>query len=393
MSTQAWAAVAGARRASGPMRTVDLLSVVLRSAAGCWLLLRICRPAAVAAGSHARARCSVVVPARNEARTLPVLLASLEPQLRPGDEVVVVDDHSDDGTAEVAVGPSTRVVAAPSLPEGWTGKNWACWTGARRAENDVLVFLDADTVLEEGGLDRLVEAQRRAGGLVSVQPFHMVRRPYERLSAFFNVVSMMGVDAFTPLGSARPPRGAFGPALITSRHEYHEVGGHAAVRGEVLDDMALARSWLDADRPLTVLGGRGTVRFRMYPDGLRHLVEGWSKNVAGGAVRIRLSTLALIVAWVSVCIQAAYWLLRLPFAAEVDAGDVRLGVFAYGVVVAQLVWMFRRIGSFGVLTALLYPVALAFFLGLFCRSAAITALRGRVTWKGREIATRERPAA
>jgi len=355
--------------------------------------MRIVRPSLVAPDAPTRRRCSVVVPARNEARTLPLLLASLEPQLAPGDEVILVDDHSEDGTADVPLGPATRMVAAPPLPDGWTGKNWACWTGAQRATEQVLVFLDADTVLEPGGLDRLVDAHRRRGGLVSVQPFHVTEQPYERLSAFFNVVSMMGVDAFTPFGSRRPPRGAFGPALITSSEQYHQLGGHAAVRDELLDDMALARSWLQGGRPLTVLGGRGTIRFRMYPDGIGHLVEGWGKNVAGGAVRIRLTTLALIVAWVSVCLSSAYGLLRLPFDSSATAADVQLAVFAYALVVAQLWWMLRRLGRFGVATAVLFPLPLAFFVGLFCRSATFTAVRGRVTWKGREVATRERPAA
>lgn len=374
------------------MRTLDLLSLLLRSAAGCWLLARIPRPAPVAAGA-ARDSCTVVVPARNEARTLPTLLASLEDQLEPGDEVLVVDDGSDDGTGAVTCSASVRIVAAPPLPEGWAGKCWACWNGARQAQGRTLVFLDADTELEPGGLGRLLGAAPPDGGLLSVQPFHLVPRPYERLSAFFNVISMMGVDAFTPLGARRQPRGAFGPAMVVDREAYLALGGHAAVRGALLDDVALARRWGDAGRRVSVLGGRGTIRFRMYPDGLGHLVEGWSKNLAGGAAGTRLTTLLLIVAWVSVCIQAAWWLLRLPFDASAAAGDLQLGVVAYAAVVAQLAWMLRRIGSFGLATAALFPVPLVFFLGLFCRSAALTAVRGRVTWKGREVSTRRRPAA
>jgi 4,4'-diaponeurosporenoate glycosyltransferase len=370
------------------MRT-DLLLFAIGWLGGWWTLARMGRPGAAA--TTTRPACSVVVPARNEVHTLPVLLASLEPQLQPGDEVLVVDDHSDDGTASSALGAATRMLAAPALPDGWAGKCWACWTGAQHTTNDVLVFLDADTQVEPGGVERLLGEHGRRGGLVSVQPYHLVPQAYERLSCFFNVVSMMGVDAFTPVGNRRPPRGAFGATLVVDRDEYFDLGGHAAIRGEVLDDMALARSWSDAGRPLTVLAGRGTVRFRMYPDGLAHLVEGWSKNVAGGAARIRPSTLLLTFLWVAACLSAVWWVVRAPFSPA--EGEVALAALAYGLVVGQLWWMLRRIGSFGLSTALLFPLPLAFFLVVFTRSTLLTAVRGRVTWKGREIATRGRHAA
>lgn len=372
------------------MRTLDLLSILLRLGAGAWLVARIVRPAAARVGHRP---CAIVVPARNEARTLPALLGSLVDQLGPDDELLVVDDHSDDATAAVAAAAGAVVVPAPPLPGGWVGKSWACWTGVRRTSCDLLVFLDADTALEPGGLDRLVAAHAERGGLVSVQPFHTVPRPYERLSAFFNVVSMMGSDAFTPLGARRPPTGAFGPALLVERSVYLDVGGHAAIADELLDDVALAQAHERAGHAVTVLGGRGTIRFRMYPDGVRHLVEGWSKNMAGGAARTRLSTLVLITAWVSLCINAAWWLGRLPLDTSASTADVQLGVVAYAAVAAQLWWVFRRIGTFGPATAVLFPVPLVFFLLVFCRSIVRTALRGSVEWKGRQIATRERPAA
>lgn len=370
----------------------DLLLFLVGWVAGWWLLAQMPRPR-VLVGRPGRdldaAPCSIVIPARNEVRTLPALLASLEHQLREGDELLVVDDHSDDGTGQLLLGPASRMLPAPALPDGWAGKCWACWTGAQHAANDVLVFLDADTTVEPGGLERLLGEHHARGGLLSVQPYHAVRRAYERLSSFFNVVSMMGVDAFTPVASRRPPRGAFGAALVADRQEYFDLGGHAAIRGEVLDDMALARAWTDAGRPLAVLAGRGTISFRMYPDGLGHLVEGWSKNVAGGAARIRASTLVLTFLWVAACLSAAWWALRAPFTPA--EGEVAVAVAAYVATAGQLWWMLRRIGSFGIATVVLFPIPLAFFLLVFVRSALLTLVRGRVTWKGREIATRGRP--
>lgn len=310
---------------------------------------------------------TVVVPARDEADNLARLLPSLD-----GVDVVVVDDGSADATADVARGLGARVVVATPPPDGWTGKAWACASGAATTDAERLVFLDADVVVEPGGLERVVAEHRRLGGLVSVQPWHEVVRPYEQLSAFFNVIAPMSIDAFTPLGHRRRPTGAFGPCLVLGRDLYERIGGHGhdAVRGAVLDDVALARAVQDGGETLHVFGGRSTMRFRMYPHGLPQLVEGWTKNFAGGAANTRPLTLLLVVAWMSGLIAA-------PFTHPL----------AYAAYVVQLAVLFRRVGRFSPLTALLYPIPLAFFVGVFLRSAVLTFVRHEVRWRGRTLRT------
>lgn len=293
----------------------------------------------------------------------------------------MVDDHSTDATSAVARAGGATVVSAPSLPDGWTGKAWACATGAGVAAGERIVFLDADVVLEPSGLARIVGEHGRVGGLVSVQPLHVTVRPYERLSAYFSVIAMMAVDAFTPLGRRIAPTGAYGPCLVFDRATYQAVGGHATVRAEVLDDVALARAVRRAGRPVTLFGGRGTIRFRMYPSGLAQLIEGWTKNFAGGAAGTRPLTLVLVTAWISGGIAAAWALATraptLPGAAALYA--------AYAV---QLAVLLRRIGRFGVVVAVLFPIPLAFFVVVFLRSAVLTFVRREVRWRGRAISTR-----
>ena len=357
----------------------------LRWLTGLWLLWRIprCR-----SGSARGAAVAVVVPARDEEASLPRLLASLAVQQPPPAEVVVVDDASTDATASVARRAGARVVAGDPLPAGWTGKAWACWTGASVTTAPTLVFLDADTELAPGGLARLVAEHDRRGGLVSVQPFHVVRRPYERLSAFFNVVAMMGVDAFSAFGRRRVPRGAFGPCLVTGREEYLASGGHRAVRGEVVEDVALAGRFRSAGRPVACLGGRGTVSFRMYPGGLAQLVEGWSKNFASGAGAARRTTLALVSLWISGCVSAA-WYLGSSLLGRGAVGPAAAAAL-YAAYAGQLAWMLARVGRFGAATPLLFPLPLAFFLAVFARSLVLTNVRGEVRWRGRMVPTGRR---
>lgn len=344
---------------------------VFRWAAGLWLLWRV-RP--VPPGEAELADVSVVVPARNEAGSIPGLLASLEAAGRAGAEVIVVDDASDDGTGEVAAAGGARVVTAPALPEGWTGKTWACATGAAASGRPLLVFADADVTFAPGGLARVVATLSDLGGLVSVEPYHELRRPTERLSLFFNIVSMMGVGAFTPLGAGGPTRGAFGPVLACRRADYDAAGGHAGVRQAIVEDMALADRFRLAERPVTLFGGRGVASFRMYPDGLRSLVEGWTKNMAGGARATSILTLVLTVGWLSGCIQAA------------TGAVARPAVFA--AYALQVWWHGRRLGRYGPIAALVYPVELAFFLVVFAWSVLRTFVWRSVRWKGRAVALR-----
>ena len=123
----------------------------------------------------------------------------------------MVDDHSEDSTAVVGMKAGCTVMRSEELPEGWVGKTWACWQGARSAKGDLLLFLDADTVLEAGGLSRMVATYEERGGLFSVYPYHRMERPYEQLSAFFNLIAMAGTGAFTVLATRAETQGGLRP--------------------------------------------------------------------------------------------------------------------------------------------------------------------------------------
>ena len=315
-----------------------------------------------------RPPAALIVPARDEALVLPALLASLAGQLREGDELVVVDDASADETAAAARLGGARVVAAPALAAGWTGKASACSAGATATTAPVVVFLDADVVLVPGALD-LVVAAAAAGrdGLVTVQPWHAMHRPYEQLSVPFNLVALAGSGLTAPWGRRVRPRVAYGPVLATTRVAYEAVGGHAHpdVRGSIVDDVALARRY---DGRVTVAAGRPLATFRMYPAGVRQLVEGWTKNIAAGASSAPWWALALTVGWVWSMIgaPAAGWWCWLLSAAQV--------------------WVLgRRVGAVRWWAALLAPALAVWFLAVLAVSSW-RRVRGRpVRWRGRDV--------
>jgi 4,4'-diaponeurosporenoate glycosyltransferase len=359
------------------MNDTSLALIALGLAAGTVLLWRLPRVPLVTSPGLVGS-VTVVVPARDEERSLPRLLASLAAQHEPPLEVLVVDDGSTDGTATMARAAGVRVIDAPPPPPGWLGKPWACHHGARAASGERLVFLDADTWLSPDGLGRLVAAHQDAvpGGLLSVQPHHVVRRPYEQLSAVCNTVPVLasGMAAVRPARSAPM---AFGPCLVTRAADLAAAGGFATVAGEVVEDAALARAYGRAGRPVRCLAGGDAVGFRMYPDGWRSLVEGWTKNLSGGAAQSAWLPLLGAVAWVT----AGLTIVVHPAPTAVFAA-------VYGAFAAQLWWMLRRLGAFHPLTAVLFPIPLLAFTLLFVRSMAVRVLRRPVRWRGRAIDVR-----
>ena len=342
------------------------------------------RPAA--AQDEPAPRISIIIPARNEARRIGALLASLSRQTWPPHEILVVNDGSTDQTATVAGQLGATVIASQPLPPRWNGKPWACWQGAQRATGDLLLFLDADTWLEPDGIRRLVLAQQARGGLLTVQPYHVTHKPYEQLSAFFNIVLMAAMNAFTPLGNALRPGGAFGPCVMCNQPDYFHVGGHSQVKDQVLESIGLAQAFLQHHLPVSCYAGRGAISFRMYPGGLGELVEGWSKGFGSGALAVRIPFLLLTVAWVWGCFDATFGLLRAIPASFTP--DLWARLLAYGLYAVQIHWMLARIGRFCWWTALLFPLPLLYFGIIMLRSLILIHVLRRVAWRGRTISTR-----
>jgi 4,4'-diaponeurosporenoate glycosyltransferase len=306
---------------------------------------------------------SVIIPARNEEHNLPALLRSLSSQTLRPQEIIVVDDASTDGTARIACELGAMVVPSQPLPEGWRGKTWACHQGAQAATGGLLLFIDADTWFEPDGLAGILSAY--PGGAFSVGPYHHVRQPYEDLSLFFNLNMTLGTA----------PEGLFGQMLLVDRESYWKIGGHEPVRGRILENFRLAEQYRAAGMARRSVAGKGLLSFRMYPNGLRELIGGWTKAFASGAGHTPAGRLCLIILWMIGLVMA--------FSGWLRSGDWLQWGGLYLLCAAQ-VWFFgRKVGAFRWYSSLLYPVPLLFFFLVFARSAMRSGKS--VQWKGRQI--------
>ena len=328
---------------------------------------------------------SVLIPARNEEATLPHLLSALERQTLQPAEVIVIDDHSEDRTAEVATAAARslplRLLQPPPLAPGWCGKTWALHHGVLASSGELLVFLDADTEPGPDCLESLLAQRQALGGLVSVQPYHRTEKPYEQLSLLFNLVGLLAV----PLGAGCGV--AFGPAMATSRTDYDRSGGHAAVAGKVVEDWFLAHRYQRAGLPVSAFIGDGQITYRMYPGGLGDLVVGFDKNFATAAAEVRWPWMLAVLLWLSGLFWAA-WCLPAALLGWPLLGDRSLltNGLIYAAYALQLLLISRRVGRFP-WSPLIFPVPVLFFLGVFVL-AILNLEQGQVRWKGRTVQTR-----
>lgn len=240
---------------------------------------------------------SVVVPARNEERTIARCVRSLLSQTHPDCEIIVVDDRSDDATAAILAelareDPRLTVVTGESLPDGWVGKPWALAQGARRARGGWLLFTDADTFHEPAACtSALAFARARRVDAVSLATYQELGSWAERalLPTILGMV-LVASGSIAALNDPADTRHALanGQYVLVSRAAYDALGGHAALRGEIVEDIAFARR-LKADGRfrLVLAGGEHLVRVRMYTS-FGGIWEGFTKNMylgAGGDLR------------------------------------------------------------------------------------------------------------
>jgi glycosyltransferase involved in cell wall biosynthesis len=298
-------------------------------------------------------------------------------------ELLVVDDHSTDGTRRIAQSLNGVTVLDPeSLQPGWTGKANALWTAARISRGEWLLFTDADTIHEPGSLERAMhEAEAAHASLLSYSPRQLV-------SGFWQRALMPLV--FSELALAYPPQkvsdpsarvaAANGQFLMVRREPYFAAGGHKAVAASLLEDVDLA--FLFKRRHLAI-------RFRYAPDALSArmyrsfglMFEGWTKNLA----RLFANPLGTAV-WRALDLAL---LLGLPVLLWYDWG-IYIARYAFAALWLRTLWRFyNRVAksNFSRLNCALAIFGLPLFCLLLVRSWFSHAVRGQVAWKGREYST------
>lgn len=228
---------------------------------------------------------SVLIPARDEEENIAACLDAVLAQGTTISEILVYDDHSRDGTAQLVktyakYDTRVRLVAPSPLPAGWCGKTFACARLAEEARGRWMLFLDADARLSACAAALIVrEAEARGVSLLSCWPRLLTQGFWEgALMPLLNFVVFTLYPAPLALRRVDASLGlAHGSCMLARRDDYELVGGHTAVRGELFEDVRLAQAWRAAGRPSLCLDGRTVVGVRMYSS-FGDIWRGFQKN-------------------------------------------------------------------------------------------------------------------
>lgn len=356
-----------------------------------------------APGESRSAPVSIIVPVRNEIPNIASCLAGLTAQrgLAAGSTVTIVDDGSEDGTAEIVrrhlAGDSpVRLIAAGALPDGWVGKPHACWRGALAAATGWLCFIDADVRVEPPLVAAAIDAaETGAVDMLSLHPFQQLGSFWERLVMPAGLLMMACAKPLSrrdhPASSAAAANGQF---ILFRREAYFAVGGHAAVCAELCEDRALATRVEEAGFRFAAFGAEHLASTRMYRD-FTSLWAGLARNAAeilgSPLLTLAASVVGLGVGWATPLLPLLLAAAIYPSPTAPGLAGLALAAAGSLVVVAMQLGTARHFGVsavFGVLMPFGYTVAAA-----IAAHSLVLRHSGRVAWKGRRYDLRRTPSA
>ena len=325
---------------------------------------------------------SIIIPARNEQENIQKLLASIQSQSIQPFEVIVMNDHSTDRTREVSEQQGAKVIDVDKLPAGWNGKPYACFSGAKKATGTHLLFLDADLILEEGGLEKIMGLLSDTNTVWGICPFHKINSFYEEFSSVFNLMMVSGTGAFSMTDWKKSK--LVGQAMLVSKERYFSVGGHEFVKDKVLENLFLTEHFQDIGLQTRTVGGKGALSMRMFPNGFGELVSSWKKGFVSGAGSTPPHLMIPIIIWMSGGLSSFFTIIG-SLLRNVDTATLAASGIFYIFYALQTRWMYKAIGNFSVINSIFYPIFFIFFLFLFFFAAIEKKLGKKTSWKGRDV--------
>ncbi len=339
-------------------------------------------------------RVSIVIPARNEERDVEAAVRSHLAQDYPDFEVIVVEDRSADATPEILdrVAREDRrltVVRGVDPPAGWLGKPHALAQGAAAASGELLLFADADVHYHPRALSEAVSyLETRGLDLLALLPRLAMQGFWENVLMPYLLVAFFESPGF--LANWRRPRwiaAGGGAGNLVRRAVYDAVGGHAALRASVVDDVHLGFAVKLAGYRFGIVRAEERVAVRMYR-GFREVVDGFTKNIAyvyQGAVGPPLFAFTLATLTAAILPPAA--LVAALLGAKIPATDLVLAAEGYAIVVASRLALAGALGD-ALWPAPTHPIMAAVWSGILARSLYQRFVRRRLTWRGRDFEAR-----
>jgi cellulose synthase/poly-beta-1,6-N-acetylglucosamine synthase-like glycosyltransferase len=326
-------------------------------------------------------RVSIVVAARNEQRNIREALQSLLDLGYPDYELIVVDDRSEDATGLildelVELHPRLKVIHITSLPPGWLGKNHALWVGSQRASGQLLLFTDADIVMDPTVLTRAVHflEQNRLDHLAATPAMRMPTL----LLRMFGAAFIIFFSLFARPWKARDPKSrchvGIGAFNLLRASAYRQAGGHEAIRLRPDDDIKLGKVIKKNGFRQDVVYAPEFLAVEWYSS-LGEVVRGLEKNAFSGADY----SILLVVAGSLLQLLCSVW----PFLALFITGGVtRFLYLATAILLLLLAADTARFHRSSPWYAFGYPLMAALFVYILLRTMLLNLVQGGICWRG-----------
>ncbi len=337
-------------------------------------------------GRGSKPLVSVLIPARDEEKNIENAVRSATGNRGVDLEVIVMDDDSSDRTAEIVLeigkrDPRVRLVKAPTLPQGWCGKQHACARLADQADAEYLLFVDADVELAPDALSRMVTMLRNSGrDLISGVPRQKTDTVLGRMVIPLIHFILLG---FLPLAGMRRWQSASwaagcGQLFMVRREAYEQAGGHGSIRSSRHDGLMLPRSFRQAGYETDLFDATDVAVCRMY-DNDSDLLQGFAKNATEG-----MASPGAILPWTLLLLggQVLPFLLLPLSSLAGDSTGASLALLAVGLVMGSRLVLSVRFKQ-SIQGALLHPVGILVVLAIQWFALLTSFGGGTVAWKGR----------
>lgn len=335
-------------------------------------------------------RCSILVPARNEEQNIAACVSSLLAQDYPDFQLIVLDDNSTDKTPDIlhdiaSADTRLQIIGGKPLPDDWLGKHWACHQLAEKANGELLLFVDADTVHKPDMLRCAAAAMlHENAALISALPQQRVVTWAEKLSipAFY-----MGMLCGVPMDLTKLQRNpllfaCLGQFLMFTREAYDASGGHAAVRQNVVDDLALGRRIHAMGLHYKLMDGNGQVSCRMY----NNLTQVWRGLTKSTFATFNFDPFLLIMIWLLLLLAFVEPVVIALLGLTLPGFPFQVTILAImTVLLTLLLWLLNHSRFHFPLYLVFFYSPSAIFMATIAVASMVLTIRGKASWKGRSM--------
>ncbi|MHA1116388.1 MAG: glycosyltransferase [Candidatus Heimdallarchaeum aukensis] len=334
-------------------------------------------------------KVSIIIPTLNEERNIKNCLESLKNLDYPKEkiEIIVSDGGSKDATVQIANEYADVVIVDSEVPRGWLGKSYGCYLGYKESKGDILLFTDADTFHEERSLKiNIFQLLGSESTLVSMLPYQKAKKWYEYMVGYYFFLSYFVGGPMKAIidKNNKSAYMAIGQYLLFTRKGYESIGGHEAVKGSIIEDIALAKRVKEFGQKIYFLEPNKLVSTRMYPDSFLSFYKGFRKVIFEGLLNFPVWRIFFIVLWIVYSFISAYFVVQTIVDNPAWSIDLLFNLGLYFGFSASYFSYWHKRGDGSLFFYIFHPLGMTITVFIIITSIVQGILGKPIQWKNRQ---------